>query len=452
MRLSSSLYGVATMQRCCLIAIVGLTLTFVAEVSAQDRKTKVLNDRDTFAKNDVWLYNDLDAAFAEAKRSGKLLLVVFRCIPCEACSHFDKQLLDEQDHLRDLLDQFVCVRVVKANGLDLNLFQFDYDQSFHAMFFNADRTIYGRYGTRSQHKEDDDMTLAGFRKAMEAVLKLHQGYPKNKASLKSKSGGKVAFEAPEDMPGMKGKYTSRLDYEGNVVQSCIHCHQIRDAERVNYRNEGKELPEKVLYPYPLPSVIGLTMDPGECATIMVVEKGSIADKAGLQAGDRLLELGTSGPLISTADIQWVLHNAPSEAKLTAKYQRGDSSRSAVLTLPSGWRTKSDLAWRPTTWDLRRMALGGLWLKDLTDDERAQRSLDNESMALWVKHLGQFGEHAVAKNAGFQKDDVIVVAGTATQRWSETELIAAALKQKRGEKLDLTVLRGKERVELKLPLQ
>src|SRR5688500_14896400 len=162
-----------------LVIVAGL----VQSVAAQDRKTKVLNDRDMFAKNEVWLYDDLDEGFAEAKKSKRPLLVVLRCVPCEACSQFDKQLLDEQEQMRDLLDQFVCVRVVKANGLDLSLFQFDYDQSFHAMFFNADRTIYGRFGTRSQKKEDDDMTMTGFRQAMKAVLTLHKGYPGNKQTL-----------------------------------------------------------------------------------------------------------------------------------------------------------------------------------------------------------------------------------------------------------------------------
>jgi hypothetical protein len=99
-----------------------------------------------------------------------------------------------------------------------------------------------------------------------------------------------------------------------------------------------------------------------------------------------------------------------------------------------------------------MALGGLWLKDLTDEERKQRGLPTDTLALWVKHLGQFGDHAVAKNAGFQKDDVLITVNQSNARWSETEMIAAALKKPRGEKLDVTVLRGKERVELKLPVQ
>jgi len=50
------------------------------------------------------------------------------------------------------MDQFVCVRLVQANGLDLELFQFDYDLTFSIFFMNGDKTIYGRYGTRSSQK------------------------------------------------------------------------------------------------------------------------------------------------------------------------------------------------------------------------------------------------------------------------------------------------------------
>jgi len=423
----------------------------ISRADAQDRKTKVLNDRDEFAKNELWVYNDLGYAFDEAKKTGKPLLVVLRCVPCEACSHFDKQLLDEQESMKDLLDQFVCVRVVQANGMDLNLLQFDYDQSFHAMFLNADRTIYGRYGTRSQRKENDDMTMAGFRKAMQRVLEIHKDYPKNKEVLAAKSGEKVPFAVPEQMPSLKGKYKSEIDYDGAVVQSCIHCHQIRDAERVYYRSQGKEIPEQVLFPYPLPDVIGLTMDPDECATITAVEKKSAADQAGMKSQDKILTLD-SQPIVSTADIQWVLHRTGDSAKLPVEVERGGKKQTLTLSLPAGWKRESNLSWRATTWDLRRIASGGLLLEDLGDEERTQRGIDPDALALRVKHVGQYGEHAAAKNAGFQKDDILVQVGKAKERWSETDFLAAAITEPRGAKLDVTVLRGKNRVELKLPIQ
>ena len=319
------------------------------------------------------------------------------------------------------------------------------------MFLNADRTIYGRFGTRSENEEDDDMTMAGFRQAMKAVLALHQGYPANKQVLANKSGGKVPFAVPEAYPSLKGKYKAQIDYDGAVVASCIHCHQVRDAERIHIREQGKELPEQVLYPYPLPSVIGLALDPKQCATITSVEPESLAESAELAPGDVLLALNKQ-PLVSIADLQWVLHTAPATGKLAVEYRRGKQVATTVVLLPKGWRQKSDLAWRPTTWELRRMALGGLWLKDLSDEERTKRGIESDTLALWVKHLGEYGEHAVAKNAGFRKDDVLVAVDGSQGRWSETELIAAALKKPPGDKLSVTVLRGQERIELKLPLQ
>ncbi len=58
-----------------------LLLTATAVVSAQDRDTKVRNDRQEFRENDNWIYNDLDRALAEAKSAGKPVLAVIRCIP-----------------------------------------------------------------------------------------------------------------------------------------------------------------------------------------------------------------------------------------------------------------------------------------------------------------------------------------------------------------------------------
>lgn len=50
-------------------------------VTAQDRKAKMVNDRDAFQDSDLWTYNNLDAGLAQAKKTGKPLLVVLRCIP-----------------------------------------------------------------------------------------------------------------------------------------------------------------------------------------------------------------------------------------------------------------------------------------------------------------------------------------------------------------------------------
>ena len=162
------------------------------------------------------------------------------------------------------MDRFVCVRLVQANALDLTLFQFDYDLSFAVFFMNADKTIYGRYGSRSERKDaTKDISIESFREALAAALDLHKRFPADKASLAGKQPRPTQFKTPDDFPSLTGKYKPTLDYEGNVVQSCIHCHQVRDAERLYFRDQRKPIPDEVLYPYPMPDAVGLALDPKE---------------------------------------------------------------------------------------------------------------------------------------------------------------------------------------------
>src|SRR5205085_11134478 len=120
----------------------------------------------------------------------------------------------------------------------------------------ADRTIYGRYGTRSHRTETvDDMSLQGFGKAMQAALELHRQYPKNRAALAGKQSLPQPVTAPEEYPSLKGRYGSKPDYSGQLGQSCIHCHMVGEAQRVAFRTEGKPIPEALLFPYPNPKVL-----------------------------------------------------------------------------------------------------------------------------------------------------------------------------------------------------
>src|SRR6185436_20485538 len=171
-----------------------------------------------------WIYDDLPRGIDEAKTSGKPLLVVFRCIPCEACAKLDEDVVTRDPIVAALLDKFVCVRVPHANGMDLSLFQFDYDQSWTAFLMNADLTIYGRYGTRSSRKDSaDDVSLEGFAKTLEGALAMHADHPKDKEWLdRTKRGESSDVRTPENFPSLRDKYKPTLDWEGKVAPSCIH--------------------------------------------------------------------------------------------------------------------------------------------------------------------------------------------------------------------------------------
>jgi len=105
---------------------IGLILVS-SPILAQDRDTKVRDDRKSFQSSRGWIYNDLGEGVRAAKEAGKPLLVVFRCIPCEACQEFDDDVARRDSTIRDLLDEFVCVRIVQANTIDLTRFQHDFE-------------------------------------------------------------------------------------------------------------------------------------------------------------------------------------------------------------------------------------------------------------------------------------------------------------------------------------
>src|SRR5258705_12179242 len=118
------------------------------------------------------------------------------------------------------MEQFVRVRVVQGNALDLSLFQFDTDLTFAAFFLNADRTVYGRFGTRSEQKRaDKDITMDGFRAAMAGALELHRNYPANKSSLEGKQPLPVKFQTPEQYTNLARKSTATLNFATNKVAS-----------------------------------------------------------------------------------------------------------------------------------------------------------------------------------------------------------------------------------------
>ena len=156
------------------------------------------------------------------------------------CRAFDEQLVRRDPKVAGLMDSFICVRLVQANALDLTLFQFDYDLTFAVFLMNADKTIYGRYGSRSERKDaTKDISIESFREALAAALDLHKRFPADKASLAGKQPRPTNFRTPDDFPSLTGKYKPTLDYEGRVVQSCLHCHQVRDAERRRPRTRSQ---------------------------------------------------------------------------------------------------------------------------------------------------------------------------------------------------------------------
>src|SRR6185503_8860474 len=101
----------------------------------------------------------------------------------------DRQVAGRDDaELAQLMEKFVCVRIIQGWGMDLSLFQFDHELTWAVFFMNADKTIYGRYGSRSEHKNTTNaISIDGLKKALELALKFHAGYPAWNLSASSRA-------------------------------------------------------------------------------------------------------------------------------------------------------------------------------------------------------------------------------------------------------------------------
>jgi len=416
------------------------------------REQKVRDDKQKNEASGFWHYNNFAKGIEDAKITNKPIMVVLRCLPCDECVKLDDELVEKDSVIKPLLEKFVRVRIVGTNGLDLSLFQFDYDQSFAILFFNADGTIYGRYGTRS-HRTNwvDDVSIKGLAAAMQSVLKLHEGFPASRNDFINKKGIPFAFSTPEQFPLLKTKYTSKLVYEGKVVQSCIHCHQIGEAIKQYAHTGGAKISEELLFPYPHPKVLGFIFDPSTSSVLLEVKAKSFADTAGFKSGDLVVSFNNQ-PIVSIADVQWVLNSIPTRGgNLSAVVLRKGENVSLKLDLPQAWRRQDDISWRSSSWEIRRMVLGGMLLENIPSEEL--KTFSNSNMALRVKHVGQFGPHAAAHKAGVIKGDILLAFDGKSDLIRETDIFYYALSTKKiGDSVALKLQRKGKILELKIPIQ
>jgi len=354
--------------------------------------------------------------------------------------------------LKRLMDQFVCVRLVQMGGVDLSLFQFDPFLSFAVLFMNADQTLYGRYGTaspkanRATRDSNPNHTLEGLRAALAKALEVHAGYTGDPGAwaprLAGKTGPAPRWRYVEKTPSAR-KYKRLKRVRGADSEGCVHCHEVLRTAVDSYAMKKLRVPDRMLWVYPHPDALGLTLSRDHCATVTAVAVGSAAGAAGLQVGDELLTLADQ-PLGSVADVQWVLHNVADEGgELVATVLRDGAESTVVLSLPDGWRRKGDFGWRYRLAGYAMWLWGGVTLED-----------DPKGVRVAQRSPGWFKRPNRAARKVLQAGDIIVkVDGKAG--WTRSTYLAYLMRDKRlGAKVELEVLRGGKRQEIsfRLPKQ
>jgi len=395
---------------------------------------------------DSWIYNDIARGFEEAKRTGKPLFVTFRCVPCKDCEGFDAEVAKGSELIQQIAaESFVPVRQVEMKGVDLSQFQFDHDLNWAAMFLNADGTVYARYGTQSAAGADAYNSIQGLANTMRRVLALHERYPANKAELEGKRGEDKSYTTALEMEGLRNK--EKLAGE-TARNNCIHCHMIHDAENLSAYESGT-FNDDLLWRYPLPENVGLSINPQSGVRIMKVLADSPAAKAGLAAGENVTHVNGQA-ITSIADVQWVLQRLKNAGDSVSI--RTDKSGPHELQLTEGWK-QNDISWRGSLWSLPPKF--PVWMPPIDDAQRKSLGVPDDETPLLVKWINT-GEPAgrAARDAGLKEGDIVVAIDGKPMQFADTPhfVMHVKLSYKPGDELPLTVVGkdGRERdVRVKL---
>jgi serine protease Do len=346
------------------------------------------------------------------------------------CQGFDEQVVRLDKELAELAERFVLVRVVKMRGVNLKVFDFDYDLTWMGFFLNANEKVYGRFGGRDAKSADTYLTVAGLKHAMQAALAAYRREPDGKPAISPEPP-----RTPEQNPASQ-KLRSN---------ACIHCHQVYQFQRNDLKRAGKWRQEQTWdFLPPLPDNLGFTLDPQLGSRVQAVAADSPAERAGLRRGD-LLQTLNDREVHSFADVQFVLHRHTPGKTVHATWQRGDRTLSGNIVLPDGWR-KTDIAWRSFMWGLEPQA--SVYGKDLTAAEKKEIGLEATALAF---RQGSFVPPA-AKAAGIQANDIIL--GIDDRKLEMTMLRFNAyvrLNYKVGDRVTYNILRDGKRLEIPVTL-
>jgi serine protease Do len=318
------------------------------------------------------------------------------------------------------------LRVSDMRGIDLGVFDFDYDLTWSALFLNAEGRVYGRYGGRTPDSASALYSLKGLRHALTSALERHR------------QGAAPPSVVPETRKVEDFPAARRLP-----DKACLHCHHVYDFRREALQAAGRWKLDEV-WVNPEPANIGLTLSLERGDHVIGVAADSAAERVGLRNGDVLATLN-GRPIASIADAQYALHLAPAQGEVPITWRRGRETLSGKLTLAAGWR-KTDVSWR---WSLRGLAPASqVHGDDLTAEEKKILGLGPTALAF---RQGNFVTRP-AREAGIRINDILLGVDGKRLDLSARQFDAfIRLNYKVGDVVTYNILRGKERLDLELKL-
>ena len=339
----------------------------------------------------------------------------------------DEQVARLHPEIKDAARHFVLLKLGNMRGLDLARFDFDYDLSWVALFFDPQGNVLGRFGGRDAETPGKYHSLPALRYSLEQAWARFQQRPPPKPQTHP-PGRKI-----EDYAAAQ-RFSAR---------SCLHCHYVHEFRREEKMGAGTWTKDE-LWIYPEPASLGFTLEVEQGNKVGGVRSDSPAAKTGLRAGDVLREVHRL-PTASAQDVRYALHQAPNAGTIGIAWQRGAQKMRGDVDLPRDWR-RSDISWR---WSLKTLAPGPqVHGEDLTPEEKIALGLTSRQLAF---RQGNFVPTA-ARQAGIRINDIIL--GVDDRRLEMTALqfeLYMRINYAAGDVVQYNILRGGERLKIAVKL-
>jgi serine protease Do len=335
-----------------------------------------------------------------------------------------------------LAERFVCVRIQAMNGVNLDLFPFEYDLTWMAFFMDSDDGISARYGGREDHDAESHLTKESLLRVMRTVLRRHEAGDAGPAQSQAAT---IRPRTPEDIPTMAAMMATRRE-------KCIHCHDVKVAE-LRHRQELGTFSRELIFSYPTPATVGIGIGPDAQDRVESVRPGSPAAAAGVRPGDTIVS-ADGRPILTLGDFARVLERTPREADLPLVLRRGDREVEATLRLSGDWKRTADPSWRASVHVAGPNP--GFWAVGLNPAEKRAAQIPAENLALKVTFL--FPGHPTPRRAGLSLGDIVVEVDGRREPMTTRQLHAhCQMNHDYGDRLPIVLLRGGRETPLTLEL-
>jgi hypothetical protein len=331
--------------------------------------------------------------------------------------------------LGKLMSQYVCLRIVRMDNVDIGLFEHDRNNTLYFYMLNGDEQIYMRYGGRDSQSQDTYLSLDSLELALKQGLELHKQYQAGK--LPKTERPKPAF--PKEIPLL----VKRTFAQGQ----CVECHLIGDFQNLHREQDGTL--DKLVHLYRSPDIkmIGIHLDVPK--GLVVKEAKAAVEAAGMRAGDRIAAI--NGTAVWTfADLQEAYGKVDRKAKqIVLTVDRAGQSVDLKVDLPPRW-WYTDVRYRQSSVEPR------LYFDDrpILEAEKVKLGLKPEGFASEVKYVADFAK--IMKTHELKVGDIIYsVDGVETDELANTAELYMKIRVNPDQSLKLGVIRDGQRMEVPL---